>query len=417
MNRTFVNPKSVVSGSNVSAANQPVVKKFNRITVKSAMLPLAMVLMAGATGCQSVLTNTPSSPQPAVAQSGANQPTTPRSPALSLEPASPDYVAKIVKDVAPAVVRINASRTIGNQPFGGFDGPFGAPEQPERVQRGTGSGFIVDPNGRIYTNAHVVEGADTVTVILQDGRSFDGRVRGLDETTDVAVVEIDATNLPTIKVGDSDNLLPGQAAIAIGNPLGLDFTVTQGIVSATGRSGSDFGGSARVNFIQTDTAINPGNSGGPLLNSKGEVIGMNTAIIQGASGIGFAVPIATVERVAEQLITKGKVAHPYLGIQMSEITPQLREQINKRNPDLQLPQEQGVIIVAVQPESPAAAAGLRPGDVIESVGGAPVQTTDEVQSKVANSTVGQELAMTIRRGGQSQEIGVVPAPLPDAQKQ
>lgn len=322
-------------------------------------------------------------------------------------------MAKIVQDVSPAVVRINASRVVEGEPFGGFGFPFGEPTQRERVQRGTGSGFIVSADGRIYTNAHVVEGADTVTVVLPDGRNFQGRVRGADRTTDVAVVEIEATGLPTVKLGDSDSLLPGQAAIAIGNPLGLDFTVTQGIISATGRSGASFGASSRVNFIQTDTAINPGNSGGPLLNSKGEVIGINTAIIQGASGIGFAVPIATAERVADQIITKGRADHAYLGVQMAEITPQLREQVNNSNSDIRINQEQGVVIVAVQPNSPADQAGLRPGDVVESVAGTAVQKTEHVQQKVAGSAIGNPLEMTINRNGQSRTITVRPAPLPE----
>jgi S1-C subfamily serine protease len=294
---------------------------MNRISLllKQPLMVLTLALVLGSTGCQSILERNPSKDASVLASQSAS-PAPQTSPVLSLEPSSPDYVAKIVQDVAPAVVRINASRVVADQPFGGFGFPLGEPTQRDHVQRGTGSGFIVTSNGRIYTNAHVVEGADTVTVVLQDGRNFKGRVRGADRTTDVAVIEIEASGLPTVKLGKSNSLLPGQAAIAIGNPLGLDFTVTQGIISATGRSGSDFGSSSRVDFIQTDTAINPGNSGGPLLNSKGEVIGMNTAIIQGASGIGFAVPIATAERVAEQIISKGRVDHPYLGVQMAQIT-------------------------------------------------------------------------------------------------
>ncbi|MDX2239712.1 MAG: trypsin-like peptidase domain-containing protein [Leptolyngbyaceae cyanobacterium bins.302] len=381
---------------------------------KQSLLLLALSLLFGGAGCQSLLERNPANneAQPA-ASPPTSQPVAQQAPALSLAPGSPDFVAKIVQDVAPAVVRINASRVVGDQPFGGFGSPFGDPIPRERVQRGTGSGFIVSADGRIYTNAHVVEGADRVTVVLQDGRNFNGRVRGADRTTDVAVVEIDANNLPTVKLGNSGNLLPGQAAIAIGNPLGLDSTVTQGIISATGRSGSDFGGSSRVDFIQTDTAINPGNSGGPLLNSRGEVVGINTAIIQGANGIGFAIPIATAERVAEQLIAKGRVEHPYLGIQMAEITPELRQQVNNSNSDIRIDQEQGVVIIAVQPNSPAATGGLRPGDVVESVGGTAVQKPDQVQQKVSAAAIGSSLPMTINRNGQSRSITVKPAPLPE----
>lgn len=380
---------------------------------KQLLLLVTLSGLLGSTGCQRLLNRDSAADQSPTSQPQGTQPITQRSPRLSLEPSSPDYVAKIVQDVSPAVVRINASRVVRDEPFGGFGSLFDDPIPRERVQRGTGSGFIVSADGRIYTNAHVVEGADTVTVVLPDGRNFNGRVRGADRTTDVAVVEINATNLPTVKLGDSNNLLPGQAAIAIGNPLGLDFTVTQGIISATGRSGADFGGSSRVDFIQTDTAINPGNSGGPLINSKGEVIGINTAIIQGANGIGFAIPIATAERVAEQIITKGRAEHPYLGVQMAEITPELREQVNNSNSGIKINQERGVVIVVVQPNSPADQAGLRPGDVVESVGGTAVQKPDQVQQKVSASAIGSPLALTINRNGRSQTITVKPAPLPE----
>jgi len=378
-----------------------------------SLLFLLLGLSFGSSGCQNLLAENSTRPSPTTPQPQAAQPVAQQSPSLSLEPGSPDFVAQIVKDVAPAVVRINASRVVENDPFGGF-GPLSR-EIPsrERVQRGTGSGFIVSADGRIYTNAHVVEGADKVTVVLQDGRSFNGQVLGQDRTTDVAVVKIEAADLPTVKMGNSDALLPGQAAIAIGNPLGLDSTVTQGIISATGRSGADFGGSARVDFIQTDTAINPGNSGGPLLNSKGEVVGINTAIIQGANGIGFAVPILTAERVAEQLVAKGRAEHPYLGIQMAEITPELREQVNNSNSGLRIDQQEGVIVVAVQPNSPAATGGLRPGDVIESVEGTAVQRPEQVQRQVAATDIGSTLSMTVNRNGQSRSISVKPAPLPD----
>jgi len=381
--------------------------------LKRPLIYLMLLVGMGSAGCEGILERNPAGEQSVSAQ--PDQPARSQAnPSLSLAPGSPDVVAQIVKDAAPAVVRINASRVV-DQPFGdlGFD-PYGGGRAPqERVQRGTGSGFIVSANGRIFTNAHVVEGADNVSVVLEDGRRINGRVRGADRTTDVAVVEIDASGLPTVKIGNSDSLLPGQAAIAIGNPLGLDFTVTQGIISATGRSGADFGGSSRVNFIQTDTAINPGNSGGPLLNSKGEVVGINTAIIQGASGIGFAVPIATAQRVAEQIVTKGRADHPYLGVQMAELTPELREQINNSNSGVRINQEQGVIVLAVQPNSPAAQGGLRPGDIIETVGGTRIETSNQVQQKVETSPIGTPLPITVNRNGQSRTLNVKPAPLPD----
>lgn len=381
--------------------------------LKQPLVYLMLLSVAGV-GCQRLLEQTPRGEESASAQPQQTAPTPPARPALSLDPSSPDYVAKIVEEVAPAVVRIDSSRA-ADQPLGdlGFN-PFGRRGgQQERVQRGTGSGFIVTANGRIFTNAHVVEGADSVTVLLEDGRRFKGEVLGADRTTDVAVVQINAKDLPTAKLGNSDSLLAGQAAIAIGNPLGLNSTVTQGIISATGRSGADFGGSARVDFIQTDTAINPGNSGGPLLNSRGEVVGINTAIIQGASGIGFAVPIITAQRVAEQLATKGRADHPYLGIQMAELTPELREQINNSNSGVRVNQDQGVIVIAVQPNSPAAQSGLRPGDIIETVDGTAIETASQVQQKVESTAIGTAMKLTVSRNGQSRPISVKPAPLPE----
>ncbi len=383
----------------------------------SLKLPLSLIAFAAiavSTGCtNSLVGNNP------IEQSASAEPTqavpveTPR----SINPSAPDYVADIVAQVGPAVVRIDSSRAVeqplNNSDFGSLFGQGRQEqEQPQRVQRGTGSGFITSADGRIFTNAHVVAGADTVSVVLKDGRRFKGEVIGSDETTDVAVIKINATGLPTVKLGDSDRLLPGQAAIAIGNPLGLDNTVTQGIISATGRSGADFGGSARVNFIQTDTAINPGNSGGPLINSRGEVVGMNTAIIQGASGIGFAVPIATAQRVADQLVTSGKVDHPYLGIQMAELTPELREQINRREGNVQVVQDQGVIILAVQPNSPAAQGNLKAGDVIETINGTTVEASKQVQQQVESTKIGEPLQMTVKRNGQSVNLTVKPAPMP-----
>jgi S1-C subfamily serine protease len=380
--------------------------------VRKPVTYLALLAIAS-TGCSSIIANRPSE-TPLLSNSAP--PKNQSAPSLSLTPSSPDYVAQIVKDVGPAVVRIDSSRVV-EEPLGemGLNPFFGQQSPQERVQRGTGSGFIVNSNGQILTNAHVVQGADSVTVVLKDGRRFKGEVVGADPTTDVAVVKINAADLPTVKVGDSDSLLPGQAAIAIGNPLGLDSTVTQGIISATGRSGADFGSSSRVNFIQTDTAINPGNSGGPLINSRGEVIGMNTAIIQGASGIGFAVPIATAPRVAEQILTKGKAEHPYLGIQMAELNPELRDQINNSSSGVRVNQEQGVIILAVQPNSPAAQGGLRPGDVIESIDGTAINKSTQVQQTIEATPLGKSLQITVNRNGQSRTLTVKPAPLPAQQ--
>lgn len=332
------------------------------------------------------------------------------------------FVVKVVQKSGGAVVRIDAAKTITSQVPDEFNDPvfrrfFGnrLRVQPrQRVERGHGSGFIINSSGQILTNAHVVNGADSVTVTLKDGRSFDGKVLGEDPVTDVAVIQINANNLPTLAIGNAEGLQPGEPVIAIGNPLGLNNTVTSGIISATGRSSSDIGASdKRVDYIQTDAAINPGNSGGPLLNVRGEVIGMNTAIIRGAQGLGFAIPINTVQKIAEELITKGRVDHPYLGIQMRTLTPEIRERINNRFSDrLNITSDTGVLLVQIIPDSPAANGGLRAGDVIKSINNQPVAKVEEVQKLVESSKIGEQLQLQVERNGQTVQVGVKPAPLP-----
>lgn len=336
-----------------------------------------------------------------------------------------NYITSIVQQVGPAVVRIDSSRTVETQLPEVFNDPFfrqffgsQMPQVPDKeIERGTGSGFIINNNGTILTNAHVVDGADTVTVILKDGRTFQGKVLGKDSVTDVAVVKIDANNLPTVKIGNSDTLQPGEMAIAIGNPLGLDNTVTEGIISATGRSAGQVGiPDKRVNFIQTDAAINPGNSGGPLLNEQGQVIGMNTAIIQGAQGLGFAIPINTAQKIADQLIASGKVEHPFLGVQMVTLTPEVKQQINSNpNSGLSVYEDQGVLVVRVVPDSPADKAGLRAGDVIEKINDKAVSDADALQQEVENSQVGKNLQLELKRNGQAMNLAVKAGTYPTAQ--
>lgn len=333
-----------------------------------------------------------------------------------------NFIARAVEKVGPAVVRIDSARTVRTRRSPLFNDPFfreffgrDTPRQPRtRVQRGTGSGFIISDDGLVLTNAHVVNGADKVTVVLKDGRSFEGTVLGEDSLTDVAVIRIKAQDLPTVKMGRSDELQPGEWAIAIGNPLGLDNTVTAGIISATGRTSNDVGvPDKRVGFIQTDAAINPGNSGGPLLNQTGEVIGMNTAIIGGAQGLGFAIPIKTTQRIADQLIAKGKVDHPFLGIRMAGLTPELKERINSSpDVDFQVQEDQGVLIFEVIPKSPAASAGLRPGDIIREIDGQTISKASQVQQKVDATSLGSSLKLGITRNGTKQDISVKPGPLP-----
>lgn len=331
-------------------------------------------------------------------------------------PTDPNFIVNVVKQVGPAVVRIDATRTVTTQLPAAFNDPlfrqfFGnqlpSGQQSQQVERGVGSGFVVSTDGRIITNSHVVDGVDTVQVTLKDGRTFQGRVLGSDPVTDVAVVKIDAQNLPTVPLSN-EQIQPGEWAIAIGNPLGLDNTVTAGIISATGRSSGQVGiPDKRVDFIQTDAAINPGNSGGPLLNQKGEVIGMNTAIIQDAQGIGFAIPINTVQHIADQLAEHGSVEHAYLGIQMLTLSPQVKQEINSNpNSGLSVSEEQGVLVAKVIPDSPAAKAGLRAGDVIQTVNGQTVTDADEIQQIVEGSQVGSNLQLQLKRNGQDMNLSI-----------
>jgi Do/DeqQ family serine protease len=334
----------------------------------------------------------------------------------------PNFITAVVKQVGSAVVRIDASRTVKTQAPAMFNDPFfrqffgnRAPSAPsEQIQHGVGSGFIVSGDGRIITNAHVVEGSDTVEVTLKDGRQLEGKVLGRDPVTDVAVIKVEANNLPTVKLSNSEQIEPGEWAIAIGNPLGLDNTVTAGIISATGRSSGQVGvPDKRVNFIQTDAAINPGNSGGPLLNQRGEVIGMNTAIRADAQGIGFAIPINTVQRIADQIAATGKAEHAYLGVQMVTLTPEVKQELNSNpNSPVNVNEDRGVLIVRVVPNSPAAQAGLRTGDVIQQVNGQEITKADDLQNLVEGSQVGTDLRMNLKRNGQDQNVTVKPGAFP-----
>lgn len=333
-----------------------------------------------------------------------------------------NFIVEAVDLVGPAVVRIDASRSAYNsrsERFGGqlprnfgLENP-GYPNGPR--EEGTGSGFILSSEGHILTNAHVVEGAKTVDVILKDGRQYQGKVVGTDEVTDVAVVKIEADNLPKVTVGNSEELKPGEWAIAIGNPLGLNNSVTIGIISATGRSSMDVGvPDKRVGFIQTDAAINPGNSGGPLLNDRGQVIGMNTAIVSGAQGLGFAIPINSVMRIADQLILSGKAKHAFLGIAMQTITPEVKREFNSDfNSKIRVNSDRGVLIVQVIPGSPADRHGLRPGDVIRNLDGESIYRSETVQQLVQGKAVGSAVSLEIQRDGEIMNILVPTGNLPE----
>lgn len=324
-----------------------------------------------------------------------------------------NYVVEAVNRTGPAVVRINASRTVASNQqipqefledpmFRQFFGDQLRRMPKERTERGTGSGFIINKEGDIITNAHVVSGADKVTVILKDGRQIEGKVLGSDELTDIAVVQVKPDNLPTVSIGSSQNLQPGDWAIAIGNPLGLDNTVTAGIISAIGRKSGQIGVDKRVSFIQTDAAINPGNSGGPLLNQNGEVIGVNTAIIQGAQGLGFAIPIETAQRIAKQIIEKGTVSRAYLGIQMVTVDANVKKQVNQDTEfGIKISEDKGVLITRVVDDSPAAKAGAKRGDVITKFNDKEILTADQVTQLVEDRAVGDKINMEVKRNGQT----------------
>lgn len=332
---------------------------------------------------------------------------------------SRNFVAAAVDRVGPAVVRLDTERVVSRRPDPFFSDPFfrqffgeqGLPDFPQEFrQRGQGSGFIVDGTGIVLTNAHVVNGADTVTVTLRDGRTFEGEVKGVDETLDLAVVKIEGSDLPVAPLGSSDEVRVGDWAIAVGNPLGLDNTVTLGIVSTLNRSSSQVGiPDKRVDFIQTDAAINPGNSGGPLLNELGEVIGINTAIRADAEGIGFAIPINTAKEIQDRLARGDRIPHPIIGIRMATLTPDMAKEINSDpNSMLQIPEVDGILVLEVVPDSPAAAGGIRRGDVITQIAGESVTTADQVQRLVERSEIGQPLAFTVQRSGGTQQFSVRP---------
>ncbi|KPQ35219.1 MAG: Trypsin-like serine protease [Phormidesmis priestleyi Ana] len=336
------------------------------------------------------------------------------------------FVANAVRTVGSAVVRIDTERTITrnvpdlfyDDPF--FRGRFGGPNQFQNIPqeerlRGQGSGFIISNSGDILTNAHVVDNADKVTVTLKDGRAFEGTVEGVDDITDLAVIHINTKGevLPISKLGDSDKVEVGDWAIAVGNPLGLDNTVTLGIVSTLKRSSAAVGiPDKRIDFIQTDAAINPGNSGGPLLNARGEVIGINTAIRADAAGIGFAIPINKAKSIQASLARGERIAHPYLGVQIATLTPDMAK-LNNEDPNsaIALPETDGVLVIRVLPNTPAAEAGLRRGDVIVEISGEPIRRADQLQTQVDRVKVGDRLEVTLKRGDRTQRFSVKTADL------
>lgn len=341
-------------------------------------------------------------------------------PKVTLPPLSPqalgtNTVAEIAAQASKYVVNINTTKKVSvpdspfhfNLPFKEFEFFFGPDMQPFHQKsmpmphnfesRGNGSGVIYRSDGYILTNNHVVQ-ADEINVTLDDKRTFKGKVVGRDSFTDLALIKIDATNLPAARLGSSKTIRPGDWAIAIGSPLGLDHTVTFGIVSALGRSLTELG--TNVELIQTDAAINPGNSGGPLLNISGEVIGLNTAIRGDAQNVGFAIPIDIAKEVAEQLLSHGKIARAYLGIYMQELDEPLKKSLGIATGT------KGVLIARVSPDSPAEQAGLAQGDVIEKIDGKPMESSKQVQELVRKHKPGDTLNMLVMRNGALTAVSV-----------
>ncbi len=322
--------------------------------------------------------------------------------------------SEIAKKAIPAVVFIKVEKKVkvetspfdffGQDPFfKHFFGPFFPfPRQPrEFKQRGVGSGFIISRNGYILTNNHVVQGADKITVRLHDGREFKAKIIGTDPNTDVALIKINADNLPILPLGDSDKLEVGEWVMAIGNPFGLSYTLTVGVVSAKGRS--NVGITDYEDFIQTDAAINPGNSGGPLINIRGEAVGINTAIFTksgGYMGIGFAIPINMVKAIEKQLIEKGEVTRGYLGVMIQELTPDLRESFG-------LKENEGVLISDVIEGSPAEKAGLKRGDVVIEFNGKKVTDVSQFRNLVALTPPGTKSKIVVIRNGKRKEFEVI----------
>jgi len=330
-------------------------------------------------------------------------------------PSTPSNFAQITRDYGPAVVNISVSGTRKVSadeidPFAQFFGQFpgGRGQMPSREvpMRGEGSGFIVSNDGIILTNAHVVQDAKEVTVKLTDRREFKAKVLGSDPQTDVAVIKIDARNLPTVKIGDVGQLQVGEWVLAIGSPYGLENTATAGIVSAKGRSLPD---DTSVPFIQTDVAVNPGNSGGPLFNDRGEVVGINSQIYSrtgGFQGLSFSIPIDVAYKIKDQILEHGKVQHARLGVTVQEVNQDLADSFKLDSPS-------GALVSSVEKGSAAAKAGLQPGDVVRQIDGKTIVSSGDLASTITLASPGEKIKLDVWRNGARKELvatlGGVPA--------
>lgn len=327
---------------------------------------------------------------------------------------SPDSFSNLAESASPAVVNIRTVKTIkgGGRVFRHFKkGPFGdddpmqdffdrffdEDQKRDFKQRSLGSGFIIDEEGYIVTNNHVIDNADKIVVILNDENEFEAQIVGRDKNTDLALIKIELNrNLPVLRFGDSDTLKVGQWVVAIGNPFGLEQTVTAGIVSAKGRV---IGSGPYDDFIQTDASINPGNSGGPLLNMKGEVVGINTAIVAGGQGIGFAIPVNLAKNIIAQLKSSGEVTRGWLGVGIQDISEEVAEYYG-------IKEKKGVLVTEVFPGDPADLAGIKPKDIILSVNGKAVDSARQLTGMIADTSVGDTIQIKINREGKTRTIDV-----------
>ena len=326
----------------------------------------------------------------------------------------PQNFSALAETVSPAVVHIRVEKTIkgagpgfhqfGQSPFGipdqfkdFFGRDFGRQRQPEFKQPGQGSGFIIDKTGYIVTNNHVVDGADTIKVVLKDDNEYNAEIVGRDPVTDIALIKVHVkSDLPTVPLGSSDDLKVGEWVAAIGSPFGLEHTVTAGIVSAKGRV---IGSGPYDDFIQTDASINPGNSGGPLINLKGEVVGINTMIIAGGNGIGFAIPIDQTKDIIAQLRSSGEVTRGWLGVTIQDLNGDIAEYYGLKG-------KSGALVASVVPDDPADQAGIRPKDIITEVDGKKVTTSRDLTNLAAGLGVGDTARVTVLRDGRQKTLDV-----------
>ena len=333
-----------------------------------------------------------------------------------------NFVSDAVKNVGPAVVRIDTERLVERQQFDPtlldplLRDLLGEPGMTPDRERGQGSGVIIDKNGLVLTNAHVVERVDNVSVTLADGNILEGQVLGTDAVTDLALVKIDdSTSSVFAPLGNSEDLEVGDWAIALGTPYGLEKTVTLGIVSSLHRDINSLGFSdKRLDLIQTDAAINPGNSGGPLINSKGEVIGINTLVRSGpGAGLGFAIPINLAKTVSDQLFKNGEVIHPYLGVQLISLNPKIAKEHNKDpNSIVQLPERSGALIQSVIPNSPAEKAGLRRGDLVIATENISIEEPKALLNEVEKAQIGKVFLLNVLRENKEIKVNITPEALP-----